>query len=80
MAYFGTCDICGGTLDPGEHCDCESKADEVRQMQEELEQRTYIENKAIDLISQCKFEEAIETLENCTGATGRKNEAAKETN
>ena len=80
MAYFGVCDKCNGTLDPGEHCDCENKIDEVKQLQKELEHRTYIENKAIDLISQCKLEEAIELLESCTGATGGKHETAKETN
>ena len=80
MAYFGTCEKCGSTLDPGEHCDCDSKVDEVKRLQAELEQRTIIENKAIELISQCKFQEAIEILESCTGATGGKNEATKETN
>ena len=80
MAYFDTCDKCGGTLDPGEHCDCENEIDEVKRLQSELDRRTNIENKAIDLISQCRFEEAIEILESCTGATGGKNEAAKETN
>ena len=79
MAYFKVCDKCKGTLDPGERCDCESKEDEVKQLQEELDQRTYIENKAIDLISQCKFQEAIDILESCTGATGGTNEATKET-
>lgn len=23
MAYYNVCPKCGGTLDPGEHCDCE---------------------------------------------------------
>lgn len=25
MAYYDTCDKCGGTLDPGERCTCESE-------------------------------------------------------
>ncbi|MCU7380469.1 hypothetical protein OBO34_19335 [Clostridiales Family XIII bacterium ASD5510] len=25
MAYYNVCPICGATLDPGEHCDCEDK-------------------------------------------------------
>ena len=80
MAYYNICPDCKARIDPGEHCDCGDKIDEIKQLQEELDQRTYIENKAIDLISQCKFEEAIELLENCTGATGGNNEATKETN
>ena len=36
--------------------------EEVKKLQEELDYRTRIENEAIELISQCKFEEAQELL------------------
>ncbi len=25
MPYYKTCRLCGATLDPGEHCDCQEK-------------------------------------------------------
>lgn len=28
MAYFDTCSYCGGTLDPGEKCDCRDEKKE----------------------------------------------------
>ena len=28
MAYYKTCHICGGNLDPGETCDCKEKSKE----------------------------------------------------
>ena len=31
MAYYNVCPKCGATLDPGEHCDCESKAKKERE-------------------------------------------------
>ena len=35
---------------------------EVREMQKEIDHRTEIEKMAIELISECKFEEATELL------------------
>ena len=35
---------------------------EVREMQKEIDHRTEIEKEAIELISECKFKEAIELL------------------
>ena len=35
---------------------------EVRKMQKEIDHRTEIEKEAIELISECKFKEAIELL------------------
>lgn len=37
-------------------------SEEIVRLQENLDYRTKIENEAIDLISQCKFEEAQELL------------------
>lgn len=36
--------------------------EEVKQMQELLDHRTEVENKAIELIEECKLDEAIELL------------------
>ena len=34
MAFYRVCNVCGGALDPGEHCDCEEEArkEEERRM------------------------------------------------
>lgn len=29
MPYYKTCQLCGASLDPGEHCDCEESAPSV---------------------------------------------------
>ena len=70
MAYYNVCPKCGAHLDAGEHCDCENESDVIKQLQSELDRRNNVENKAIDLISQCRFQEAIDILESCTSATG----------
>ncbi len=41
----------------------EKKAREIRELQEIIDYRTRIENQAIDLISQCRFEEALALLD-----------------
>lgn len=40
-----------------------SKMEEIRQIQNLLDERTRVEKQAEKLICQCKFEEAIELLE-----------------
>ncbi len=39
------------------------KIEEIRNMQEELDHRTQVEEEAVRLISECKFEEAIALLD-----------------
>lgn len=29
MSYYRTCPNCGANLDPGEHCDCQDKKEEL---------------------------------------------------
>lgn len=40
-----------------------SKIEEIRKIQEELDERTKVEKEAEKLICQCKFQEAIELLD-----------------
>ncbi len=40
-----------------------SKMEKVKQLQKELNRRTQVEEQAMDLISECKFEEANELLD-----------------
>lgn len=30
--YFNRCSICGAYLDPGEHCDCQNKKEEIEEL------------------------------------------------
>lgn len=39
------------------------KIEEIRKMQEELDHRTQVEEEAVRLISECRFEEAIALLD-----------------
>ena len=39
------------------------KIEEIRRMQEELDHRTQVEEEAVRLISECRFEEAIALLD-----------------
>ena len=36
MAYYRVCDRCGGTLDPGERCDCEMEEREREERMQKL--------------------------------------------
>lgn len=36
MAYYRVCDRCGGTLDPGERCDCEKEEREREERMQKL--------------------------------------------
>lgn len=47
MSYFNVCPRCGGTLDPGEKCDCmEERAKEETKKQEFAKRHLRIEPKA----------------------------------
>lgn len=34
MAYYNTCSSCGDNLDPGEKCDCQERAEQLRKKYE----------------------------------------------
>ena len=34
MPYYNICELCGGTLDPGERCDCQERAKELQKEQQ----------------------------------------------